>query len=117
LEIITGRPAIERSQERTHVSQWVSSMLAQGDIKNIVDPRLRGIFNINSAWKACEIAMACVSPTSNKRPTMSQAVAELKECLETDQLTRTKEGLEGESTNSIEMINVNLTTELSPLAR
>jgi hypothetical protein len=91
-------------------------MLAQGDIKNIVDPRLRGIFNINSAWKACEIAMACVSPTSTKRPTMSQAVAELKECLETE-LARTKEGLEGESTNSIEMINMNLTTELSPLAR
>ncbi|XP_059458017.1 LRR receptor-like serine/threonine-protein kinase IOS1 [Corylus avellana] len=116
LEIITSRPAIERSQERTHVSQWVSSMLAQGDIKNIVDPRLRGNFNINSAWKACEIAMACVSPTSTKRPTMSQAVAELKECLETE-LARTKKGLEGDSTNSIEMLNMNLTTELRPLAR
>jgi len=67
LEMITNRPAIERSQERTHVSQWVSSMLAKGDIKNIVDPRLCENFNINSAWKAVEIAMACVSPTYAKR--------------------------------------------------
>ncbi|GLT72858.1 hypothetical protein SLA2020_447570 [Shorea laevis] len=116
LEIITSRPAIERSQERTHISYWVSFMVAKGDIKNIVDPRLRGNFNINSAWKAVEIAMACVSPTSAKRPTMSQVVAELKECLTTE-LGRMKEGHEGESTDSIEMINVNVTTELSPLAR
>ncbi len=67
LEIITSRPAIQRSQERTHISQWVSLMLAKGDIKSIVDTRLRGNFNINSAWKAVEIAMACVSPTSAKR--------------------------------------------------
>ncbi|XP_062155808.1 LRR receptor-like serine/threonine-protein kinase IOS1 [Alnus glutinosa] len=116
LEMITGRPAIERSPERTHISQWVSFMLAEGDIKNIVDPRLRENFNINSAWKAVEIAMACVSPTSAKRPTMSEAVVELKECLAT-KVTRTKEGHEGESTDSIEIINMNLTTELNPLAR
>jgi hypothetical protein len=116
LEMITGRPAIERSTERTHISQWVSFMLAEGDIKNIVDPRLRENFNINSAWKAVEIAMACVSPTSAKRPTMSEAVVELKECLAT-KLTRTKEVQEGESTDSIEIINMNLTTELNPLAR
>jgi serine/threonine protein kinase len=115
-EMIKGRPAIERSTERTHISQWVSFMLAEGDIKNIVDPRLRENFNINSAWKAVEIAMACVSPTSAKRPTMSEAVVELKECLAT-KLTRTKEVQEGESTDSIEIINMNLTTELNPLAR
>ncbi|GLT72545.1 hypothetical protein SLA2020_444700 [Shorea laevis] len=116
LEIITSRPAIERSQERTHISQWVSIMLAKGDIQNIVDPRLRGNFNTNSAWKAVEIAMACVSPTSTERPTMSQAVVELNECLATE-LARMKVGHEGESANSIEMINMNLTTELNPLAR
>jgi serine/threonine protein kinase len=115
LEIITSRPAIQRSQERTHISQWVSLMLAKGDIKSIVDTRLGGNFNINSAWKAVEIAMACVSPTSAKRPDMSQVVAELKESLATE-IARTKEGHEGESTDSIEMINMNLTSELIPFA-
>jgi len=47
---------------------------------------------------------------------MSEVVAELKECLTTE-LARKKEGHEGESTDSIEIINTNLTTELHPLAR
>ncbi|KAB1218471.1 hypothetical protein CJ030_MR3G026351 [Morella rubra] len=39
LRIITGRPVMERSREMTqsHISRWVSSMLANGDIRNIVD--------------------------------------------------------------------------------
>ncbi|XP_059458245.1 LRR receptor-like serine/threonine-protein kinase IOS1 [Corylus avellana] len=116
LEIITSRPAIEKSNERTHISQWVSLMLAKGDIKSIVDARLRGNFNINSAWKAVEIAMTCVSTTSAKRPTMSQVVVELKESL-TIELAYMKEGHEHETTDSIEMIDMNLTTDLTPLAR
>ncbi len=80
-------------------------MLAKGDIENIVDPRFQGNFNINSVWKVVEIAMICVSPTSTKRPTMSQVVTELKECLGS------------EIAQMEEMINVNLSTELKPLAR
>uniref|UniRef100_A0A2N9FN08 Protein kinase domain-containing protein n=1 Tax=Fagus sylvatica TaxID=28930 RepID=A0A2N9FN08_FAGSY len=116
LELITNRPVIERSQERTHISQWVSFKLAKGDIENIVDPTLCGNYNINSVWKAVEIAMVCVSPTSSKRPKMDQVVAELKECLVTE-LAQRKEGDESESKDSVEMININMTTELSPLAR
>ena len=116
LKIITCRPVIERSaDENIHISQWVSFMLAQGDIINIVDPRLQGAFNMNSAWKAVEIAMLCVSSTSARRPTMSQVVAELKECL-TGELAE-KEGYEGESNYTIEMNNMNPDTELNPVAR
>ena len=53
------------------MSQWVGFMVARGDIKNIVDHRLQGAFNINSAWKAVETAMLCVFPTSTKRPIMN----------------------------------------------
>lgn len=91
-------------------------MLATGDIKNMVDPRLRGNFNVNSAWKAIEIAMACVSQASTERPTMSQVAGELKECLETE-LAGARKGHEGASVDSIDMINMNLATELNPLAR
>jgi serine/threonine protein kinase len=117
LEIITGRRAIEGSHERTHIIQWVSFMLDKGDIKNIVDTRLCRNFSINSAWKVVEIAIDCVSPTLAKRPTISQVVAELKECLAIHELARTEEGHEREPTNSIAMIDTNLTTEVSPLAR
>ena len=103
MKIITNRPVIERSHERNHISQWVSFMLAKGDIESIVDPRLCGDYNINSVWKAIEIAMVCVSPTSTKRPTMDQVVAEMKECLATE-LSKSEGGYESESRDSIEMI-------------
>ena len=116
LKIITNRPVIERSKERTHISQWVSSMLAKGDIENSVDPKLDGNYNVNSVWKAVEIAMLCLSPTSSKRPTMDQVVAELKECVETE-LAQRKDRYEDESKDSFDMININVTTALNPLAR
>ncbi|KAM4111035.1 hypothetical protein ACJW30_05G037500 [Castanea mollissima] len=112
LEIITSQRVIERSRENTHISQWVRIMIDKGDIQNIVDPRLHGNFNVNSAWKVVEIAMACVSCTSIERPTMSEVVIKLKECL-TSELAQRK----GESNYSVEMVNMNMITELSPSTR
>ena len=91
-------------------------MLAKGDIQNIVDPRLGGDFNVNSVWKAVEVAVVCVSPTSNRRPTMSQVVAELKESLTTE-LSQKMEGYGVKLKDSFDMINMDLDTELNPLAR
>ena len=116
LKIITNRPVIGRSQDRTHISQWVSFMLAKGDIQNIVDPRLGGDFDVNSVWKAVEVAVVCVSPTSSRRPTMSQVVVKLKESLETE-LSQRMESYGVELKKSLEMINMDLSTELNPLAR
>ncbi|EXB74610.1 putative LRR receptor-like serine/threonine-protein kinase [Morus notabilis] len=73
LEITTGRPAISKSSDNAHVIQWVKQMLQNGNIQSIVDPRLEGNFNVNSAWKIVETAMNCVSQYSAERPTMSQA--------------------------------------------
>ncbi|XP_039017571.1 probable LRR receptor-like protein kinase At1g51890 [Hibiscus syriacus] len=82
LEIITNRPVTMKTyNQTTHISQWVSLMLSNCDIKTIADSRLQGDFDIASMKKAVELAMACVSPTSTKRPTMTYIVAELNECL------------------------------------
>ncbi|TXG46315.1 hypothetical protein EZV62_028195 [Acer yangbiense] len=77
------RIAVDTAQalENTHISKWVSSMLAGGDIRSIVDPKLSGDFEKNSAWKAVELALSCTSPSSSERPTMIEVVMELKECL------------------------------------
>ncbi|KAF2323512.1 hypothetical protein GH714_035857 [Hevea brasiliensis] len=108
LKIITGRPVIAVGAERSiHVRQWVSSMLANGDIKNVVDPSLGGDFNINSVWKAVEIAMACTTPTSTGRPTMHQVVTELNECLE----------IETTHYESEPLVSIKMMTESTPLAR
>ncbi|XVE51998.1 hypothetical protein DITRI_Ditri02bG0085000 [Diplodiscus trichospermus] len=117
LEVITSRPVIsEANNERTHISQGVSSMLSRGDIKNIVDPRLRGDFDVNSAWKAVEVAMTCVSPTSTRRPTMNQVVQELTQCLLAER-ARTVRGHENELQDSVGMMTMNFGTQLSPLPR
>ncbi|KAM1718237.1 hypothetical protein ACFX11_025978 [Malus domestica] len=88
-------------------------MLARGDIKTILDARLRGDYDINSAWKAVELAMNCVSHTSNKRPNMSEVVRGLKDCLESE-LARTNFNRVTESTDSV-IYSMNVTTECSPL--
>ncbi|KAJ0006968.1 hypothetical protein Pint_29502 [Pistacia integerrima] len=105
-----------RLQIATEAAQGLDSMLAKADIRNIVDTRLQGDLDINSGWKAVEIAMACVSPTSTKRPTMNQVVTELNECLAIE-IARKKVGNDTESKDSIELTNSDFHTELSPLAR
>nr|GLL17806.1 putative leucine-rich repeat receptor-like protein kinase At2g19210 [Ipomoea trifida] len=80
-----GQPAIiGKAPDQAHISRWVTSMLKNGNIRDVVDPRLMGEFDVNSAWKAIELAMACVSQDSGKRPTMNEVVSELKDCLATE---------------------------------
>ncbi|CAK9174536.1 unnamed protein product [Ilex paraguariensis] len=68
LELITGQPAITKETKVIHLVDRVN---------NIVDPRLRD-FNINSAWKILETAMACVPTTATQRLNMSHVLMELK---------------------------------------
>ncbi|KAL2332316.1 hypothetical protein Fmac_019897 [Flemingia macrophylla] len=115
LEIITGQPVKARNRGNIHMVEWVSSLVEKGDIKGIVDSTLEGEFDINSAWKAVETAMACVSLDPIERPMMSVIVVELKEALATE-LARTKDNTTS-GANSVEPVNMNLDTELAPLAR
>ena len=105
--------------ESYHIIEWVGSMLANGDIRTILDPRLEGCnLDINTVWKALEIAMACVSKTSANRPTMSRVAVELKECLTTE--LAGKDGHAGaESKDSAEMILLNsmISEQSLPTAR
>ncbi|VVA35011.1 PREDICTED: probable, partial [Prunus dulcis] len=117
LEIIAGRPAFINTRERIHVSKWVGLLLPKGDIYSIVDPRLEISFTVSSVWKAVELAMACVSKYPINRPSMSQVLVELKECLATE-LARTKQsGNHTEIGNSIEMMSQNSIATLRPSVR
>ncbi|KAL3521398.1 hypothetical protein ACH5RR_019547 [Cinchona calisaya] len=81
LELITGRPVIMGNEEKRHILQWANFLLATGDIGSIVDPKLKGMYDTNSVWKALELAMACAAPTSYRRPNMAHVLAEIAECL------------------------------------
>ncbi|GKE44669.1 putative leucine-rich repeat receptor-like protein kinase, partial [Tanacetum coccineum] len=82
LVLITSQLAITRYEnENIHIIRWVNLMLADGNVKIIVDPRQTGDFDINSAWKLVELAMACVDQIPSKRPTMNEVAMELNDCL------------------------------------
>eukprot|EP00268_Persea_americana_P049022 TRINITY_DN5218_c1_g1_i6.p1 TRINITY_DN5218_c1_g1~~TRINITY_DN5218_c1_g1_i6.p1 ORF type:complete len:143 (-),score=21.22 TRINITY_DN5218_c1_g1_i6:374-802(-) len=86
LELITGQPAIIRNTdyEKRTLVDWACPIIAGGDIQSVVDPRLEGDYNINSLWKVAELVLACTSPRSIERPTMTEVVVELKDCLGTE---------------------------------
>ena len=81
LAIIASRPVIDGDQEQAHIIQWASTLLGRGEIKGIVDSRLQGDYLLDSVWKAVELAMACASRASIKRPVMTQVVMALNHCL------------------------------------
>ena len=72
--IVLLEPAIIKSYENTHIVQWVSPLLARGDIRHIVDPRPQGNFDSNFVRKALETAMAYVALISTQRPSMSHGL-------------------------------------------
>ncbi|KAL8090315.1 hypothetical protein AgCh_039694 [Apium graveolens] len=109
LAMITGRPAISRTEERTHIAQWVESVVQYGDVKQIVDSRLDGNYDVNCAWKAVELAMTCASRISSTRPTMNMVVIELKECLALEAGSH-----DGVSNNSIGFVSMDSQSSLVP---
>ncbi|PHU24557.1 hypothetical protein BC332_09664 [Capsicum chinense] len=80
LEIITGRNSIGK-QDKIYVVTWVNDMLEKGDVTKVIEPGLRGEVDVKSARKVVELAMACVSLDSRRRPDMSVVVSVLKQCL------------------------------------
>ena len=119
LELITGQPAI-KNPGNIHIVGWVSPMIKRGDMRSIVDPRLQGAFNANSAWKALELALACVALTGMQRPDMSHVLEDLKECLEMEVTSRRIQSVGSHSIgsgNSLDDLPLILGTQLGPRAR
>ncbi|WRX32176.1 Serine-threonine/tyrosine-protein kinase [Theobroma cacao] len=89
----------------------------EGDIGSIVDQRLHGEFDVNSVWKALDVAMASTTPSSVHRAAMSSVLTELKQCLDME-LSHNRERTQGFSEeiyvgsyNSTEMSSISTVTE------
>ena len=84
LELITGQPPAVpvTGTESIHIAHWVRQKLSMGNIESIVDPRMGGEYDVNSVWKVAELALQCKEWPSRERPTMTDVVVELKECME-----------------------------------
>ncbi|XP_048556797.1 probable LRR receptor-like serine/threonine-protein kinase At1g05700 [Triticum urartu] len=81
LVLVTGKPPILRTPHTISIIEWVQQRLAQGNIEGVVDVRIHGDHDINSMWKAAVIALKCTTEALAERPTMTDVVAQLQECL------------------------------------
>ncbi|OAP09295.1 hypothetical protein AXX17_AT2G03390 [Arabidopsis thaliana] len=118
LEIITNQPVINQSREKPHIAEWVGVMLTKGDIKRIIDPKFSGDYDAGSVWRAVELAMSCVNPSSTGRPTMSQVVIELNECLASENSRRgMSQNMESKGSIQYTEVSTNFGTEYTPEAR
>ncbi|OEL26039.1 Senescence-induced receptor-like serine/threonine-protein kinase [Dichanthelium oligosanthes] len=85
LELITRKPPILRDPQPTNIVYWARQRLAQGNIEGVVDPRMHDDHDVNSMWKATDIALKCTAQASVQRPTMTDIVAQLQESLELEE--------------------------------
>ncbi|KAL1212392.1 putative LRR receptor-like serine/threonine-protein kinase [Cardamine amara subsp. amara] len=116
LEIVTNQHVIDKTRERPHISEWVGFMLTKGDIKSIVDPKLMRDYDTNGAWKIVELALGCVNPSSNRRPTMAHVVMELNECIALENARR-QGSEEMYSKGSVDFSRLSSASEFAPGAR
>ena len=116
LEMITNQPVIDQSREKSHITQWVEFELISGDIRTIMDPNLQGDYDSHSVWRVLELAMSCTNPSSTKRPSMSQVVVELNECLASENSRRNmrRGRMESHSPAKVSML---IDTGMFPVAR
>uniref|UniRef100_A0A0E0A1U5 non-specific serine/threonine protein kinase n=1 Tax=Oryza glumipatula TaxID=40148 RepID=A0A0E0A1U5_9ORYZ len=85
LELVTGKPSILRDPEPISIIHWAQQRLARGNIEGVVDARMRGDHDVNGVWKVADIALKCTTQVSAQRPTMTDVVAQLQECLELEE--------------------------------
>ncbi|XP_015696276.1 senescence-induced receptor-like serine/threonine-protein kinase [Oryza brachyantha] len=81
LELITGKPPILHAPEPISLIHWVQQRLLHGNIEGVLDTRMYGAYDINSVWKVVDIALKCTAQTSTQRPTMTDVVSQLEECI------------------------------------
>ncbi|CAM0954477.1 unnamed protein product [Alopecurus aequalis] len=82
LEIITGKLPILNDPEPRSIIQWVQQCLACGNIESVVDARMQGDYDVNGVWKVADTALMCTAQAAEQRPTMTDVVAQLQECLD-----------------------------------
>ncbi|KAL2636115.1 hypothetical protein R1flu_007594 [Riccia fluitans] len=95
LEIMCGRPPNNNTYSdprQYNLVEWARGQLNSNDLESIIDPSIRGTYNMESMWKMAELAMGCVEPSGVNRPDMNQVVRALTVALELQgQTTQTYE--------------------------
>ncbi|GJP48129.1 hypothetical protein CLOM_g7407 [Closterium sp. NIES-68] len=72
--------------------QWALSMIDEGKIQQLVDPRLPQLTPVEEIQAFARVAAACVSPLRRDRPDMSKVVSMLQDACRTGALVRFASG-------------------------
>ncbi|KAM3411916.1 hypothetical protein ACQJBY_003536 [Aegilops geniculata] len=85
LVLVTGKPPTLHNPQGIGIIEWVQQRLAKGNIESVVDVRMHGDHDVNSMWKAADIALKCTAQASSRRPNMTDVVLQLQECLKLEE--------------------------------
>ncbi|VAH09522.1 unnamed protein product [Triticum turgidum subsp. durum] len=85
LVLVTGKPPTLHNLRSIGIIEWVQQRLSKGNIEGVVDVRMHGDHDINSMWKAADIALKCTAHASVRRPNMTDVVMQLQECLKLEE--------------------------------
>ncbi|XWS70952.1 hypothetical protein CRYUN_Cryun03dG0094900 [Craigia yunnanensis] len=77
LEIVSGRKPVDASHQSLHC--WAKPLLKREEIENLVDPRLRGGFDLSQLKRLAFAASLCIRASSAWRPTMNEVLEVLME--------------------------------------
>ncbi|TQE03114.1 hypothetical protein C1H46_011285 [Malus baccata] len=80
LEIVSGRnnTTYRKKEESFYLLDWARLLKEQGNLMDLVDPRLGSDFNKEEMIVAINVALLCCNVTSTARPTMSSVVSMLE---------------------------------------
>ncbi|XP_021814908.1 probable leucine-rich repeat receptor-like serine/threonine-protein kinase At3g14840 [Prunus avium] len=80
LEIASGRnnTSYRSKEESLYLLDWAHLLKEQGNLMDLVDPRLGSDFNKEEMMRTINVALLCCNATSTIRPTMSSVVSMLE---------------------------------------
>ncbi|CAN6558327.1 unnamed protein product [Malus baccata var. baccata] len=80
LEIVSGRnnTTYRKKEESFYLLDWARLLKEQGNLMDLVDPRLGSDFNKEEMIVTINVALLCCNVTSTARPTMSSVVSMLE---------------------------------------
>ncbi|KAI5071991.1 hypothetical protein GOP47_0012097 [Adiantum capillus-veneris] len=79
LEIVSGRKNIniKASEEQEFLVDWAWNLCGQGHLLDLVDPRLKKEYQEDEMIRTIHVALLCVLPEAQTRPTITRAISML----------------------------------------
>ncbi|GLU10934.1 hypothetical protein SLE2022_277090 [Rubroshorea leprosula] len=82
LQVLCGRNAHDSTEEERNVISWIIKCMKNGRVHDMIDPFLKGKIAPVCLIEYVEIALSCIHPNPNERPSMGEVEVTLELALE-----------------------------------